>query len=97
MRRMCASDLIRIEGNRRRVEVMTKRDGETAGGTRSADAKSVVACVHVLNQTIGELARTHGSAAVVAALTEVMGCSSCVGRRDQRIISALVKLTGPGQ
>lgn len=65
---------------------------------RSADGKNVVACVRVLNQTIGELARTHGTAPVVAALTEVMGCSSCLGSRDRGTrMGALVKLIGVGQ
>jgi positive regulator of sigma E activity len=34
--------------------------------------------VQTLNRTIGPLANRHGAAAVVAALTEVMGCSSCM-------------------
>ncbi len=39
---------------------------------------AVASCVRTLNHTMGELARSHGVAAVVAALTEVMGCSSCI-------------------
>jgi hypothetical protein len=71
-------------------------DGKDRAESYSADAKSVAACVRVLNQTIGQLARIHGTAPVIAALTEVMGCSSCVGRRDRRI-GALVKLPGVRQ
>ena len=39
---------------------------------------AIAICVQQLNQAIGDLARCHGVAAVVAALTEVMGCASCV-------------------
>ena len=35
-------------------------------------------CVREINHTIGELARCYGVATVVAALTEVMGCASCI-------------------
>ncbi len=45
---------------------------------RNASGEAVEACMRTLNHTIGELARCHGVAAVVAALTEVMGCSSCI-------------------
>jgi hypothetical protein len=41
------------------------------------DSSDVGACVGELNHTIGELARRYGAAAVVVALTEVMGCASC--------------------
>jgi hypothetical protein len=40
--------------------------------------EAIAACVQTLNHTIGELARSYGVASVVAALTEVMGCASCV-------------------
>lgn len=33
----------------------------------------------MLNQTIGRLARYYDTATVVAALIDVVGCSSCVG------------------
>ena len=39
---------------------------------------AVATCARKINHTIGELARCHGVAAVVAALTEVMGCASCI-------------------
>ena len=39
---------------------------------------AVARCVRQINHTIGELARCHGVAAVVVALTEVMGCASCI-------------------
>ena len=44
-----------------------------------ADSKDVAVCVRMLNQTIGQLANRYGTASVVAALTEVVGCSCCVG------------------
>jgi hypothetical protein len=53
---------------------MTERDSQ---GYRGADPSNVAFCVQRLNHTIGELARCYGVASVVAALTEVMGCSSC--------------------
>ncbi len=43
----------------------------------SIDAGIVAICVRELNHTVGELARRHGAASVVVALTEVMGCASC--------------------
>ena len=46
------------------------------GENTSPDA--IAACVQKLNHAIGDLARCHGVAAVVAALTEVMGCSYCI-------------------
>jgi hypothetical protein len=45
---------------------------------RNADSSDVAMCVRTLNHTIGELARRHGAACVVVALTEVMGCASCI-------------------
>jgi hypothetical protein len=45
---------------------------------RESSGDPVAVCVRALNLTIGELARCHGVATVVAALTEVMGCSSCI-------------------
>ena len=45
---------------------------------RSEYAEAVETCVQALNHTLGELARSHGVAVVVAALTEVTGCSSCL-------------------
>jgi hypothetical protein len=44
-----------------------------------ADSKDVTVCVRMLNHTIGQLADRYGAASVVAAPTEVVGCSSCVG------------------
>jgi hypothetical protein len=44
-----------------------------------ADSKDVTVCVRTLNHTIGQLANRYGAASVAAALTEVVGCSSCVG------------------
>jgi hypothetical protein len=48
------------------------------------DANNVAACVRALNHTIGELARQYGVSAVVVALTQVMGCSSCTTDRVER-------------
>ncbi len=45
---------------------------------------AIATCVRRLNHTIGELARNHGVAAVVAALSEVIGCSFCVTDRIER-------------
>ena len=50
--------------------------GSMTEHNESGDAVAI--CVRTLNHTIGALARTHGVPAVVAALTEVMGCSSCI-------------------
>ena len=43
-----------------------------------ADSRGAAVCVRTLNRTIGQLANRYGAAAVVMALTEVMGCSSCM-------------------
>jgi hypothetical protein len=50
---------------------------EERGKLSGVDATAVARCVRQLNYTIGELARRHGAASVVMALTEVMGCASC--------------------
>jgi len=57
------------------------------------DVGAVAICVRKLNYTIGELARCYGAASVVAALTEVMGCSSCATDSVERgaSIRALVE------
>jgi hypothetical protein len=55
---------------------MPHRDDDDHVG--DADSRDVAVCVQTLNHTIGQLANCHGAAAVVAALTEVMGCSSCM-------------------
>jgi hypothetical protein len=62
---------------------MTDRNSEEA----------VAACVRKINHTVGELARCYGVAAVVAALTEVMGCASCITDSMERgaSIRALVE------
>jgi hypothetical protein len=44
-----------------------------------ADSKGVAVCMRTLNHTIGQLVNRYGAASVVAALTEVVGCSCCVG------------------
>jgi hypothetical protein len=62
--------------------------------------EAVAACVRTINHTIGELARCHGVAAVVAALTEVMGCASCLTDSMERgaSIRALVeRMSAPGR
>lgn len=51
---------------------------------RNESAEAVADCVRTLNHTIGALARSHGVAAVVLALTEVMGCSSCIADSIER-------------
>jgi len=62
---------------------MIDRDGDDA----------VATCVRQINHKIGELARCYGVAAVVAALTEVMGCASCITDSMERgsSIRALVE------
>jgi hypothetical protein len=70
---------------------MTERDGSS---------EAVAACVRTLNNTIGELARCHGVAPVVIALTEVMGCSSCItdsierGTSVRRLVERMSALHG---
>jgi len=56
---------------------MADRDDNDEIG--DADSKGVADCVRTLNHTIGQLADHYGAASVVAALTEVVGCLSCVG------------------
>jgi len=58
-----------------------------------ADSSNVAICARTLNHTIGELARCYGTASVVAALTEVMGCASCATASVERgtSIRALVE------
>lgn len=53
----------------------------------SAASEDVAACVRQLNYTVGELARVYGAAAVVVALTEVMGCESCAMDSVERGLS----------
>lgn len=61
---------------------MAARDeGDDIGGTHSSD---VAMCVRTLNHTIGELASCYGTASVVTALTEVMGCASCATASVER-------------
>lgn len=57
------------------------------GDPGSVDAKVVAMCVRQLDLTIGELARRYGAAAVVVALTEVMGCGSCATDSVERGVS----------
>jgi hypothetical protein len=49
-----------------------------------ADSSNVAVCMRKLNDTIGELARRYGTASVVVALTEIMGCSSCAMNSVER-------------
>jgi hypothetical protein len=53
---------------------MADRDGSIGDG----NPRDVAVCVRTLNRTIGQLANRYGAASVVAALTEVVGCASCV-------------------
>ena len=64
-----------------------------SGDVADADQTNVAVCIRTLNHTIGELARCHGATAVVVALTEVMGCSSCITDTVERgaSIRALVE------
>jgi len=66
--------------------------GTPAGG----DEEKVSICVRELDHAIGELARRHGAASVVLALTQVMGCVSCASDSVGRGLSirALVERTG---
>jgi hypothetical protein len=61
-----------------------------------ADSSNVAICTRTLNHTIGELARCYGAASVVVALTEVMGCASCMTDIVERgtSIRALVERLG---
>jgi hypothetical protein len=59
------------------------------------EARHVAICARTLNDTIGELARRYGTAAVVVALTEVMGCASCItasGERGTKIRALMERL-----
>jgi hypothetical protein len=70
---------------------MADRDDSTG----DANAKDVAVCVRMLNRTIGQLANRYGAASVAAALTEVMGCSSCVDDASRGTsIRALMKRIG---
>jgi len=71
--------------------------GQTERGTRAGgDEQKVAICVRELDHTIGELARRHGAASVVLALTQVMGCASCASDSVGRGLSirAWVERTG---
>jgi hypothetical protein len=70
---------------------MTDRDD--SDGIADADSKAVAACVRTLNHTIGQLANHFGAAAVVAALTEVVGCSACVGDVNRGIRALVERIT----
>jgi hypothetical protein len=68
---------------------------------RASSGEAVVICIRTLNHTIGELARCHGVAAVVIALTEVMGCSTCIADSIERgtsvrlLVERMSALHGP--
>lgn len=63
--------------------------------TGDPDSKSVAVCVRTLNHTIGQLANQYGAASVVAALTDVVGCSSCADEVSrERRIRALMQRVG---
>jgi hypothetical protein len=49
-----------------------------------AESDHVGECVRALNHTIGDLARRYGPTTVVAALTEIMGCASCISENLER-------------
>jgi hypothetical protein len=68
-------------------------DKEDIGEARK---RHVAICARTLNDTIGELARCYGTASVALALTEVMGCASCVTASKKRgtKIRALVERLG---
>lgn len=73
---------------------MAARDDSDDSG--KADLGNVAICTRTLNHTIGELARCYGAASVVLALTEVMGCASCMSDSVERhtSIRALVERLG---
>jgi hypothetical protein len=51
-----------------------QEDSHEIGAT---ELNSVAACTQKLGTLIGELAQRYGTAAVVVALTEVVGCWAC--------------------
>jgi hypothetical protein len=61
---------------------MPRRDD--ADDVHEAKSSDVAVCARTLNHTIGELARRYGTASVVTALTEVMGCASCATASVER-------------
>lgn len=69
----CTRELRFARLQREGVAEMSKGDTKDL---RATDNSAV--CVRKLNHTIGELARCYGTASVVAALTQIMGCSSCI-------------------
>ena len=77
----------------RRSFFQSRRGGCNSDDIREADSSDVAICARLLNHTIGELARSYGTASVVATLTEVMGCASCVTASEERgtSIRALVE------
>jgi len=54
-------------------------DHDANGNIEGADSSGISVCVRTLDRIIGELANRYGAASVVAALTEVVGCSACAG------------------
>jgi hypothetical protein len=71
---------------------MADRDDNDEIG--DANSRDVAVCVLALNRTIGQLANRYGAASVVAALTEVVGCASCVNdvSRGTRIRALMVRI-----
>ena len=70
---------------------MADRDDSNGG----ANSRDVAVCVRTLNRTIGWLANRYGAASVAAALTEVMGCSSCLDDVSRGMsIRALIERIG---
>jgi hypothetical protein len=66
------------ESKLRRV-VMPDEIDDIGGADSNIDV-----CVHTLDRMIEELANRYGAASVVAALTEVVGCSACADDQINR-------------
>ncbi len=54
---------------------MTQKDDDEAD---LLDPSGVGICTRILNDTVAQLAVRYGVATVVFALTEIVGCSSCL-------------------
>ncbi len=73
------------------VPSMTQKEDDERG---PLDPGGVGICTRILNDTVAQLAVRYGVSTVVFALTEIVGCSSCLSDagRDANLHSLVDKL-----
>ena len=75
---------------------MTTRRSNALQADSEQDSVAAGICLRILNDMILELARRHGVGAVVLALTEIVGCQSCIDdKADGDSVRALLERMKP--